>query len=145
MKADILRRAEEVTDSEDETGVLNAAANVGKGKGRDVAFEDELDDLGVVRIGGDGEDSASEGGEDDIDEQGGTSTTTARPEVTLELAYIANPKAFERDAATRRSKERIALRAQTGASLLNCFGAECCSCDLIGCSTTYLLLYRMVR
>jgi len=145
MKADILRRAEEVTDSEDETGVLNAASNVGKGKGRDVAFEDELDDLGVVRIGGDGEDSASESDENDVDEQGGTGTATARPEVTLELAYIANPKAFERDAATRRSKERIALRAQTGAPLLSCFGAECCSHDLIKYSTTYFLLYRMVR
>jgi hypothetical protein len=36
------------------------------------------------------------------------------PETILELAYIADPKVFDRDAQTKRSKARVDLRAQTG-------------------------------
>jgi hypothetical protein len=32
----------------------------------------------------------------------------------LELAYIQDPKVFDRDSATRRSKQRADLRAETG-------------------------------
>jgi activating signal cointegrator complex subunit 2 len=35
-------------------------------------------------------------------------------ETILELAYIENPKLFDRDANTRRSKARADLRLRTG-------------------------------
>ena len=38
------------------------------------------------------------------------------PETILELAYIADPKVFDRDVQTKRSKARVDLRAQTGTS-----------------------------
>lgn len=37
------------------------------------------------------------------------------PETTLELAYLDNPKLFDRDSATRRSKARAELKLKTGA------------------------------
>lgn len=40
--------------------------------------------------------------------------TPRSPETTLELAYIRDPKLFDRDASTRRSKARADLKAQTG-------------------------------
>ena len=67
MKADILRRAEEVSDDEDEE------VNIGsKGKGKapargvDIAFEDDVDEEGVVRVR-DGD--ASDEGEESDDEE----------------------------------------------------------------------------
>lgn len=110
MKADILRRAEEVNYSDEEN------------EWRDIAFEEELDGIDVsaaVKVGGDGEESD----EDDEEGEGVESTEIsgkgkerekASPETLLEMVYIRDPKVFERDAATRRGKERVALRAQTG-------------------------------
>lgn len=108
MKTDILRRAEASSDSEDEGAKIFGAAV--KGKVREVAFDDDLEDISIsgVRVAGDGEESSAD---EDEDEESDTS-----PQTICELAYIANPKVFERDAATRRSKERAALRAQTGTS-----------------------------
>ena len=110
MKADILRRVEEPSDSEEEVvDIFGFAGDRAKGKGkvREVAFDDELDSISSVRIAGDGEESSED--EDEGEEP------EPSIESILELAYMTNPKVFERDAATRRSKERAVLRAQTGA------------------------------
>jgi activating signal cointegrator complex subunit 2 len=111
MKTDILRRVEEPSDSEEEVvDIFGFAGDRAKGKGkvRVVAFDDEIDNISGVHIAGDGEESSA----DDEDEG-----EDAEPSIesALEHAYITNPKVFERDAATRRSKERAVLRAQTGA------------------------------
>jgi activating signal cointegrator complex subunit 2 len=97
MKADILRRVEELSDEDEESD----------GEGYDE------DDAVKVKFGGDGEESDEETGE--------------RPEVPdidtiLELAYIADPKQFDRDAQTRRSQARAKLRAQTGGKFRGCRG-----------------------
>lgn len=109
MKTDIMRRVEAPSDSEDEAvnifGVASDRHAKGKGKVREVAFDDDLEDVSSVRVAGDGEESSEEEEEEH----------ETNPQTIVELAYIANPKVFERDAATRRSKERAALRAQTGA------------------------------
>ncbi|EIM92125.1 uncharacterized protein STEHIDRAFT_143565 [Stereum hirsutum FP-91666 SS1] len=112
MKADILRRAEEANYSDEEE------------EGKDVAFEEELDyiDTGAaVKVGGDGEESGEEDEEGEGDGVGagessgkGKEREKANPETILEMAYIRDAKVFERDAATRRGKDRVALRAQTG-------------------------------
>ena len=111
MKTDILRRVEAPSDSEDEEvnifGVVSDRHAKGKVKVREVAFDDDLEDVSSVRVAGDGEESSED---EDEDEEHETS-----PQTIVELTYIANPKVFERDSATRRSKERAALRAQTGA------------------------------
>ncbi|KAH9061063.1 hypothetical protein EDB87DRAFT_1778150 [Lactarius vividus] len=111
MKADILRRADEPSDSEEEVidifGFAGDRAR-GKGKAQEVAFDDELDNVSGVRIAGDGEESSEDEGENEGEDP------EPSIESILELAYMTNPKVFERDAATRRSKERAVLRAQTG-------------------------------
>lgn len=90
MKADILRRVEEVSD-EDE--------------GSDGGDYDE-GDVVKVKLGGDGEESDGESGE---------RPDSARDvDTILELAYIADPRQFDRDAQTRRSQTRAKLKAQTG-------------------------------
>jgi activating signal cointegrator complex subunit 2 len=114
MKADILRRVEEPSDSEAEEINIFGFASKNKGKLREVAFDDDLDDVRSVRVTGDGEESSED--VDDVDEEEEEEEPQTVPQTILELAYIANPKVFERDAATRRSKERAVLRAQTGAS-----------------------------
>jgi activating signal cointegrator complex subunit 2 len=116
MKSDILRRVEAPSDSEDEetTNIFGVVA--GKRKVREVAFDDELDDVGSVRVAGDGEDSSVNENEDEDGREEDSEESEMTPQMIVELAYVANPKVFERDAATRRSKERAALRAQTGAS-----------------------------
>ncbi|KAL5522498.1 hypothetical protein ACEPAG_8514 [Sanghuangporus baumii] len=102
MKADILRRAAELTDSDDEDG-------------QDV---DELDDLGSVldsgvKVVADREDIEGESDEDeDEDTEGETHSQT--PETICELAYLKDPKLFDRNVETRRSKARADLKAQTG-------------------------------
>ncbi|KAI0754393.1 hypothetical protein C8Q80DRAFT_366077 [Daedaleopsis nitida] len=109
MKADILRRAEEASDDEDDN---EGAGGGGKGKGRALAFEDELDAEDVVKVR-DGH--ASDEGEEGSDPEGSPGTSTPRtPDTILELAYIQDPKQFERDQQTRRSKARVDLKAQTG-------------------------------
>ncbi|TDL22691.1 hypothetical protein BD410DRAFT_193462 [Rickenella mellea] len=108
MKADILRRAEDFSDDEDEGQT--------RGHVRTVAFEEELDDdvaghSSRVSIAGDGERSGESHDEDDEDD---AEDANPSPETILELAYIRDPKLFDRDAATRRSKARADLKAQTG-------------------------------
>jgi activating signal cointegrator complex subunit 2 len=114
MKTDILRRVEAPSDSEGEEvnffGVTSDHHAKGRSKVRVVAFDDDLEDVSSVRVAGDGEESSEDEDEEERDEEHETN-----PQTIVELAYIANPKVFERDAATRRSKERAALRAQTGA------------------------------
>lgn len=116
MKTDILRRVEAPSDSEDEETMNIFGVVAGKRKMREVAFDDELDDVGSVRVAGDGEDSSVNEDEDEDGREEDSEEPEMTPQMIVELAYVANPKAFERDAATRRSKERAALRAQTGAS-----------------------------
>lgn len=91
MKADILRRVEELSDGDEES------------YGEDY----DEDDVIKVKLGGDGEES---------DEEVGEGLETRDVETILELAYIADPKQFDRDAQTRRSQGRAELRTQTGES-----------------------------
>ncbi|TBU46710.1 hypothetical protein BD309DRAFT_857488 [Dichomitus squalens] len=109
MKADILRRAEEISDSEDE-------AEGGKSRGKAIAFEEELDEEGAIKVR-DGDISEEEEEGTDGEEHGGDEVsppTSRNPETILELAYIQDSKQFDRDAQTRRSKARVDLKAQTG-------------------------------
>jgi activating signal cointegrator complex subunit 2 len=119
MKADILRRAQEmeIEDAEDEEleAAFTATVIPSSGKGKEKATEVipgdevELDDLRGVKIAGDGEsEDESEGSADEGDEKPPSLQTI------LELAYMRDPKLFDRDAATRRSKSRAELKAQTG-------------------------------
>ena len=115
MKADILRRAEAISDDEDEESEpciqdpANAnASNKGKSKLIEILNDDD-DDAGLVnsvRIVGDGEES-------DVDDEDDEEQAKS-PEMILELAYLRDPKVFERDAVTRRSKARTDLKNQTG-------------------------------
>ena len=89
MKADILRRVEELSDEDEESD----------GEGYDE------DDVVKVKLGGDGEES---------DEESGERHEARDVETILELVYIADPKQFDRDAQTRRGQGRAKLRAQTG-------------------------------
>ncbi|KAH9927253.1 uncharacterized protein B0H18DRAFT_1084775 [Fomitopsis serialis] len=123
MKADIMRRAEEANYEEDEEDDADlygySAGNNAKGKGKVVAFEEELDDVegGGVKVR-DGDESGPEGtasdGEDGDEGEGEVEGGKARPETVLELAYLRDQKLFERDGQTRRSKARAELREQTG-------------------------------
>ncbi|KAI8972818.1 hypothetical protein BD414DRAFT_211324 [Trametes punicea] len=109
MKADILRRAEEISDTEDED-----EADGGKGQGKDLAFEDDdLEGADVIKVL-DGDPSDLEGGESEADGEAEGSETPRSPDAVLELAYVRDPKLFDRDAQTRRSKARGDLKAQTG-------------------------------
>jgi len=89
MKADIVRRVEELSDEDEETD----------GEGYDE------DNLIKVTLGGDGEES---------DEETNETHGVRDVETMLELAYIADPRQFDRDAQTRRSQARAKLKAQTG-------------------------------
>lgn len=126
MKADILRRAEEISDdsdAEDDTAV-QAMGGGSKGKGRAAALDDdELEDADVVKVR-DGD--ASDDEEDDDDDEAEDAVEAPRtPEVILELAYIRDAKLFDRDGQTRRSKARADLKAQTGTSTLWCIFLNC--------------------
>jgi activating signal cointegrator complex subunit 2 len=112
MKDDILRRAEAISD-DDEDGMSDSygqGANTGnKGKTKLIEIFDD-DDVGLVnnvRIV-DGEESDVDSDEEDDEEQ------AKSPEMIIELAYLRDPKVFERDAVTRRSKARTDLKTQTG-------------------------------
>ncbi|KAF9788664.1 hypothetical protein BJ322DRAFT_1001657 [Thelephora terrestris] len=89
MKAYILRRVGEPSDEEEESD------------------GDDYDEDHVVKVklGGDGEES---------DEESGEKPEARDIETILELAYITDPKQFDRDPQTRRSQARAKLRAQTG-------------------------------
>lgn len=109
LKADILRRAAELSDEEDDEdndGQKPAAFS-------DVDQDGELDADGAlpgpVKVLAGDEDSSDDDSEDAVKE-----TTPQDPETILELAYIRSPKVFDRDADTRRSKARADLKAQTG-------------------------------
>jgi activating signal cointegrator complex subunit 2 len=135
MKADILRRAEAISDSDsdEEEAIFSPAVHRGAGKGRTVAFEEELDDDGVdgggggaslavagrVKVLGDGEESGGdEDEEDENEEEGDGEEGKQTPETILELAYIRDPGLFDRDAQTRRGKGRVELRGLTGTGIL---------------------------
>ncbi|EJU02280.1 hypothetical protein DACRYDRAFT_99944 [Dacryopinax primogenitus] len=107
VKADILRRVQDMSDSEEEDA---------EAEGRKiVAFEEELDDgmepSSAVKVTNDGEES-EEG--DDMEDGEPQSAKKVDVETLLEQTYIRDPKLFDRDAATRRTKQRADLRAQTG-------------------------------
>ena len=112
MKADILRRAEAISDDDEDemNDSYGQSANTdNKGKIKVIEIFDD-DDAGLVknvRIVG-GEESDVDSDEEDEEEQ------TKSPEMILELAYLRDPKVFERDAVTRRSKARTNLKTQTG-------------------------------
>jgi len=90
MKADILRRVEELSDEDVESD----------------GGEYDEGDVVKVKLGGDGEESDEESGSEGRD-----------IEAILELAYIADPKQFDRDAQTRRGQARAKLRDQTGENI----------------------------
>lgn len=98
MKTDILRLAEAMPeDSDEEESRRPIALDV-------IDLDDDVDEAGAsnVKVLGDGEDS----GDEEVD--------PVKPETILELAYIRDPKLFDRDAETRRSKARADLKQQTG-------------------------------
>ncbi|KDQ13293.1 hypothetical protein BOTBODRAFT_33626 [Botryobasidium botryosum FD-172 SS1] len=103
LKANILRRVEEQQLSEEE-----------EEKERANALEEDLDDafpaLPTVKVSNDGEESDDS---DPDDHEGEAEAPKQSVDTILELAYIKDPKIFDRDAATRRSKTRADLKAQT--------------------------------
>jgi len=120
MKADILRRAEAISSDEDEEGYEpDSLTSKGKGKkpslGMDIGPDEDDEILVPLRIAGDGEDSGDEDNDDEEDEEEEEAQT---PETIVELAYLRDPKLLDRDAATRRSKARADLKAQTGMFLI---------------------------
>ncbi|KAF8438091.1 hypothetical protein L210DRAFT_3613025 [Boletus edulis BED1] len=96
-KEQIIRLAEAISvDSDEESG---------QPKALDVMdLDDDIDEAGTstVKILVDGEDS----GDEEVD--------PIKPETILEQAYIRDPKLFNRDGETRRSKKRAELKQQTG-------------------------------
>jgi activating signal cointegrator complex subunit 2 len=113
MKADILRRAEAISDEEEEEDDDALEFGGGKTKSMVLAYDDEdLDGASNVKIGGDGDES--EDGEEDEEREGAVVQKAQTPETILELAYLRDPRLFDRDAGTRRSKGREELKAQTG-------------------------------
>lgn len=104
MKAEIMRRAEATSDDEEEMDRQRGSRKTPYEYEDDDQF-DELDDsVGNVSVAGDGEESDASDDEPD----------TNKIETILELAYINDPKVFDRDSATRKSKERADLSAKTG-------------------------------
>ncbi|TFK73503.1 hypothetical protein BDN72DRAFT_834632 [Pluteus cervinus] len=122
MKADILRRAEEISSDEEEEdtgwaqapGIAGEPSAAGKGRAPASSFDDDDEDgpgVARVRVLGDGEESSDE------DEEELSEARQAKPlsvETILELAYIRDPNDFNRDAQTRRGRARIELREKTG-------------------------------
>ena len=114
MKADILRRAEALSsDEEEEEYEPDSLTSKGKGKkpslGMDIGPDEDDEILVPLRIAGDGEDSSDEDNDEEEEEE-----EAQTPETIVELAYLRDPKLLDRDAATRRSKARADLKAQTG-------------------------------
>lgn len=101
-KADILRRVEALQLEDIEFELEDEHGNAGGGGG-DIAYEDDV--LAQVAVNGDGEST------DDEEE---AEPDKPSPETVMELAYLADPGVFARDAQTRRSKARVDLRAQSG-------------------------------
>ncbi|KAK2460847.1 hypothetical protein APHAL10511_007317 [Amanita phalloides] len=120
MKANILHRMQVMAleDAEDEEfeAQMSTAATSSSGKGKEKVMkavqgdEVELDGLTCVKVVGDGESDE----ESDESSEDGDSEQPPAVETILELAYIRDPKLFSRDGATRRSKARADLKAETG-------------------------------
>lgn len=118
MKADILRRAEAIIeedeeDEEDVRAIPGATDAPGQASSERVVFspEDELEEVEApkIKVMGDGEETS----ESDTEAEDGAEEKVT-PETLLELAWIRDPKLFDRNAATRRSKGREQLRKDTG-------------------------------
>src|SRR5258708_8675557 len=114
MKAEILRRAQEPSDDEEEEAKYDAHGEKIVKRHRPEPFEDDAwdgvdDGLTSVKVVGDGEATdESEGQEDTVCIQSGgtvlllTIMQEQRSDpiqTILELAYIKDPKVFDRDAA----------------------------------------------
>lgn len=112
MKADILRRAEEMSDEEEEDGTPDRTGTVPQESV--LLDEDEAANTSAVRVLGDGEDSGDEVSDEEGEGEGAATPQVQSPETILELAYIRDPKVFDRDSNTRRGKARADLKAQTG-------------------------------
>ncbi|KAF8342580.1 uncharacterized protein EI90DRAFT_3149708 [Cantharellus anzutake] len=93
LKAAILRRAQELSDGESETG----ATNIRRSR--------------LTVADGDGSEEGTDG---ETDGPSAAPTPAERIETILELAYTKDPKVFDRNSETRRSKERAGLKAETG-------------------------------
>ncbi|CAE6446410.1 unnamed protein product [Rhizoctonia solani] len=102
QKAEILRRATEVSDAESEWKSDEEKRPTA------VAFFDDDDEYGGGGVVNDGEATSESDSEDEGDAGG--------PEIGLELAWLEDDQVFERDAETRRSKARADLKAKTGMS-----------------------------
>ncbi|EAU91115.1 hypothetical protein CC1G_03283 [Coprinopsis cinerea okayama7 len=114
MKADILRRVEimDMESDEEEEGEEEDGA---KPKPKIVAFEEDDDIEEPVRVPGAGDLEDPEGESESDGEPGAEGTPgEVDPEYLIEQAYVADPSAFARDAATRRSKARAELIQKTG-------------------------------
>ena len=113
MKADILRRAEALSDSEEEDG-----PRFSRDRGVLIdAEDDDLESVRAVRVAGDGEsESSPDSDEDNLSDKDKEAPLSAEEKMTrlVEQAYLSDPKLFERDAQTRRSKERADLLKETG-------------------------------
>ncbi|KAH7923091.1 hypothetical protein BV22DRAFT_1093520, partial [Leucogyrophana mollusca] len=113
MKADILRRAEAMSDDDEEGELGNVPSRFRASA--DADDDSEFDTGAQVKVVGDGEES----GEEQQDDQGDGDDAGEPPslpdlQTVLELAYIQDPKLFDRDAQTRRSKARADLKTRTG-------------------------------
>ncbi|KAG6918738.1 hypothetical protein DXG01_012223 [Tephrocybe rancida] len=105
LKADILRRAETISDSDDEDQTRNALAY----------DSDEVIKL-KLKLGGEGEQSDESNADSDADggDQDPEPGKAQDVQTILELAYIADLALFARDARTRHGAERKWLRKQAG-------------------------------
>ena len=104
MKAETIRLAVAMLEASDEE-------ESEKPKALEVIdLDDGFEEAGTstIKILGDGEDS----GDDQASEEHGVDPI--KPETILALAYIQDPKLFDRDAETRRSKPRADLKGRTG-------------------------------
>ncbi|KAL5640746.1 hypothetical protein ACGC1H_001287 [Rhizoctonia solani] len=101
QKAEILRRAAEVSDAESEWKSDEEKRPAA------VAFFDDDDEYGGGGVVNDGE--ATSESDSEAEGDGG-------PESLLELAWLEDSQIFERDAETRRSKARADLKVKTGMS-----------------------------
>lgn len=129
MKAEIMRRAQEPSDDEEEEAEYDAYGEKVVRKKRPEPFEDDVWDgldegLASVKVAGDGE--ADDESDDQEDTVGTPSDDTVithngyqqaqqdnQVQKILELAYLKDPKLFGRDAATRKSAQRTELKKQT--------------------------------
>lgn len=110
LKSGILARVAAMDEAEEQWNDENEDT----GAGRDLAYEDELEEN--VRVIGDGEadDSGSEEGGAEAREMSSAGPSKTNLETILELAYLEDSSVFNRDTAARRGAARARLRAQTG-------------------------------